>query len=375
MLTSIKKKQADINKDVSLIDCDVHCFLGSLDELIPYSDEWLHKMMNFGKFGNHFLKNQTAGAFDFPKTRYHNPNHVLRLDATTPDGGVPGSDPVFLAKDLFDRFNTTYGILNVGHGTMSSYHNVDVQIAYSSACNDWLIDKWGNTDDRYKIDIVVPTIDTEGTVKEIERVGKNPAVGGINLQNINIPLGKRHFWPIYEIAEQYGLPIVLHPDSEGSGEYAPAQFIGPASTYMEWHTSLSLVAQRQIMSLVCEGVFERFPNLKVVFVEYGFAWMPHLMWRLDKDWKALRDEIPWVKMLPSEYIRRNIRLATQPFEEAFRPKDILSIIEMIKAEDMLVFSSDYPHWDGEYSTEIFSHFPEDLKKKIFYENALNTYRF
>lgn len=375
MLAATEEKSAKNNTDVHLIDVDVHCFLGSLDELVPYSDEWLHKMMNFGKFNDQFLKNQTAGSFDFPKTRYHNPNHVLRLDATTPEGGVPGSSPSFVAKDLLDRFNTTYGILNVGHGTMSSYHNADVTAAYSSACNDWLYDKWVEFDGRYKIDMVVPTQDPQATVKEIERIGMRKGVVGINFQNINVPLGKKFFWPVYEIAEQYGLPIVLHPDSEGSGEYAPAQFIGPASTYMEWHSSLSLVPQRQINSLLCEGVFERFPNLKFVFVEYGFSWMPHLMWRLDKNWKSLRDEIPWVKMLPSEYIRRNVRLATQPFEESFHPKDILSIIDMIHAEDMLLFSSDYPHWDGEYDTRIFSHFPDDLKKKIFYENALQTYRF
>ncbi|PIC58314.1 amidohydrolase [Sporosarcina sp. P12(2017)] len=363
------------NKKTQLIDVDVHCFLGSLDELVPYSDEWLQKMMNFGKFSNRFLTSQTAGAFEFPKTRYHNPNHVLRLDATTPSGGVPGSDPAFVGTDLFDKFGTTYGILNVGHGTMAPYHNVDVTTAYSSACNDWLYDKWVNVDERFKIDMVVSTVDANATVKEIERIGKKPGVVGINLQNINIPLGKRHFWPIYEIAEAYGLPIVLHPDSEGSGEYSPPQYIGPASTYMEWHSSLSIVPMRQINSLICEGVFERFPKLKVVFVEYGFSWMPHLMWRLDKNWKALRDEIPWVKMLPSEYIRRNIRLATQPFEEPFHPKDLVTLVEMIDAEDMLMFSSDYPHWDGEHTMDIFAHFPDDLKHKIFYKNALETYRF
>ncbi|PWW28914.1 hypothetical protein DFO73_105151 [Cytobacillus oceanisediminis] len=54
--------------------------------------------------------------------------------------------------------------------------------------------------------------------------------------------------------------------------------IGPASTYYEWHASLGLLAQRIIISLVMEGVFEKFPNLKVVFVEYGFSWVAPLMW-------------------------------------------------------------------------------------------------
>ncbi|MCY0894839.1 MAG: amidohydrolase family protein [Alicyclobacillaceae bacterium] len=357
-----------------IIDCDVHPYLNSLEELTPYMDESIQRLMNIGRFEKKMLKNMNAGAFDFPKSRYNNPNYVLRLDAVTPDSGVPGSDPEFLTQDLFDRFHTKFGILNVGHGSMSAYHNVDMAISYSSACNDWLYDTWVESDPRYKMTMVVPTLDPTATVTEIERVGQKSGIVGINLQNVNIPLGNRFFWPVYQIAEEYGLPIVLHPDAEGSGEYAPTQSVGPASTYTEWHTTLSLVAQRQIMSLVCEGVLEKFPKLKFVFVEYGFAWLPSVMWRLDKNWKGLRDEIPWVKMLPSDYIRRNIRLGTQPMEESFHPKDIVTLVQMAKAEDMLVFASDYPHWDGEYSPKVFAAFPDDMKRKIFYDNASQAYR-
>jgi predicted TIM-barrel fold metal-dependent hydrolase len=221
--------------------------------------------------------------------------------------------------------------------------------------------------------ILVTPLDPNLAIKEIERVGKREGCVGINLQNINIPLGKRHFYPIYEIAEKYNLPIVLHPDAEGSGEYSPSQAVGPASTYIEWHSSLSLVAQRQFMSLVFEGVFERFPKLKVVFIEYGFSWLPSVMWRMDKNWKGLREEVPWVKKLPSEYVRNNIRLGTQPSEEPFHPKDLIEIIRMAKAEDMLLYSSDYPHWDGDPVDKVFKHFPQDMKNKIFYQNAKDTF--
>jgi predicted TIM-barrel fold metal-dependent hydrolase len=372
-MSAAEAENAKHRTTTGLIDCDVHPYLSSLNELIPYMDESLQRRMNIGRFEKNILKNMNAGAFDFPKARYANPNYVLRLDAITPSGGVPGSDPEFLKKDLFDRFNTTYGILNNGHGSMSAFHNVEMAAEYSIACNDWLYDTWVQNDPRYKMTMVVAPLDPQLTVKEIERIGHKPGIVGINLQSVNIPLGKRHFWPIYEIAEKYGLPIVLHPDAEGSGEYAPAQSVGPASTYIEWHASLSLVAQRQIMSLVYEGVFEKFPKLTFVFIEYGFAWLPSVMWRLDKNWKAIRDEVPWVKMLPSEYIRRNVRLGTQPIEEPFRPKDLVELIQMINAEDMLMFASDYPHWDGDIMDRIFLQFPEELKHKIFYENAKKTY--
>ncbi|MBI0580720.1 amidohydrolase [Neobacillus cucumis] len=374
METILKENEVNQKVETGLIDCDVHPYLDDFNELIPYVEEGIQKHMNIGRFEKNMLSNMNAGAFTFPKARYANPNHVLRLDAITPNGGVPGSDPVFAIQDLFDKHQHKYGILNIGHGSMAGYHNVEIAAGYTSGSNDWLYDRWVQSDPRFKMTMSVTPVAPDLAIEEIKRIGHKPGIVGINLQCINIPLGKRHFWPLYELAQEYNLPIVLHPDTEGTAEYAPPNAVGPASTYAEWHTSLSLIAQRQIMSLVCEGVFEKFPNLKFNFIEYGFSWLPSLMWRLDKNWKALRSEMPWVKKLPSEYIRNNVRLGTQPIEESFHPKDIVQLIQMAKAEEMLLFASDYPHWDGDEKDQAFLHFPEELKQKIFYENAKNSYR-
>jgi uncharacterized protein len=357
-----------------LIDCDVHPFLSDLNELNPYLDESIQKIMGLGKFSKGALSKQNGGSFLFPTSVYGNPlPSPLRADAFPPNGDLPGTDPAFLTKDLFDRSNTTFGILNAGHGTMSAYHNVEVASKYTSAVNDWLYNKWIKSDKRFRMTMEITPLDPELSIKEIERIGSRPEIVGINMHCINIPMGKRHYWPIYEMAERYNLPIVLHPDAEGTGDYAAPLGVGPASTYHEWHASLGLVAQRNIISLVTEGVFEKFPNLRVVFVEYGFSWVAPLMWRLDKDWKSLRHETPWVKMLPSEYIRRNIRLGTQPIEEPDRPKDLVTLIQMIKAEEMLVYCSDYPHWDGDDADRVFLHFPKEMRQKILFDNAKSTY--
>ncbi|TVY04234.1 amidohydrolase family protein [Cohnella terricola] len=356
-----------------LIDADVHPFMSSLEEMVPYTDRTLRKRLRIGEFKNSsFGENTfTSDSFKLPFQRYDNigPLHGLRTDAVPPSGKIPGADKEFMVKDLLDRYDTKFAVLNAGGGVMAAYHDVDLSIEFNRAYNDYLYEEWVNYDPRFKMTMMATPLDPQATVREIERIGRRPGVVGINLQNINIPLGKRHFYPIYEIAEEYGLPIILHPDAETSGEYAPAQAVGPASTYMEWHTSLGLVAQRQIISLVCDGVFERFPKLKVAFIEYGFSWLPSLLWRIDKNWKALREEVPWMKRLPSEYILQNIRIGTQPSEEPFYPGDLNEIIRMSKAEDILIYCSDYPHWDGDPVDQVFRSFSPELKEKVFSKNG------
>jgi uncharacterized protein len=103
----------------------------------------------------------------------------------------------------------------------------------------------------------------------------------------------------------------------------------------------------QINSLVCEGVFEKFPTLTFVGIEGGLAWLPHLMWRMDKNYKALRDTTPWLKRLPSEYIVDHVRLTTQPIEEPDTRDALAQVLAMMSADKTVMFSSDYPHWDND----------------------------
>src|SRR6185503_19967652 len=100
----------------------------------------------------------------------------------------------------------------------------------------------------------------------------------------------------------------------------------------EWHTALSQVFHGNTISLVCQGVFERFPDLKVVIGEGGIAWLLDVMWSLDKDWRSLRDEVPWLTRLPSEYIVDHIRLTTQPFVEPEKRSHLHALLEIVHAD-------------------------------------------
>jgi len=127
-------------------------------------------------------------------------------------------------------------------------------------------------------------------------------------------------------------------------------------------------------SFILGGVFERFPGLKVVLVEGGFAWAPALAWRMDKHFDKFRKEVPHLKQRPSDYLRRHIWWTTQPIEEPEQARHLTEIIDWI-GWDRLLYSSDYPHWD--YDNPSFSFkFPmtEAQRRQIFRDNAMALYR-
>ena len=99
------------------------------------------------------------------------------------------------------------------------------------------------------------------------------------------PLGQRRYWPIYEAAGAAGLPVGIHAFGYGG---RPMTAGGWPSYYIEEMVGHAQCQQAVLTSLVFEGVFERFPKLKVVLVEAGFAWAPALAWRMDGSSRKLR---------------------------------------------------------------------------------------
>jgi uncharacterized protein len=186
--------------------------------------------------------------------------------------------------------------------------------------------------------------------------------------------GQRFYHPIYEAAEKNGVHIAIHPGGEGSGITGPPTPSGYPTRYFEWHNIIPINYMAQINSLVCEGVFEKFPRLKIIALEGGVSWLPQLMWRMDKNYKALRSTTPWLKRLPSEYIVDHIRLSTQPVEEPPEPSDLIDMYRMAKAERTVMFSSDYPHWDNDNPTHnALNHLPDELRRRILWETAAECY--
>ena len=185
-----------------------------------------------------------------------------------------------------------------------------------------------------------------------------------------MPLGRRYHWPIYEAAERLNLPIGVHAGS--SYRHAPTP-TGWPSYFVEDYVAHSQAFQSQLLSFLAEGVFTKFPRLKVVMMEAGFTWLPPFLWRADKSWRGVRREIPWITEPPSDIIRRHVRFAIQPLDEPPDPSIMERVVEQIGSEDMLLFSTDYPHWQFERDEVLPKGFSKSLIRKVLVDNPLATY--
>ncbi len=310
---------------------------------------------------------------------YRSPIGVDRSDAVPPQGGQPGSDPDYLLEHHFDRYGIDYGVLHPA-GTLGLGVSADYRYAAAacSAYNDYMIETWLQHTpggERFLGALLVAPQWPDAAAAEIRRVGGHPKMKQVIMCSAaRIPFGNAYYWPIYEAAEEMGLPVAVHPGAEGNGISGPATSAGYPSSYFEWHTSLSQNYMAHLTSLVCEGVFQRFPGLIFVAVEGGIAWLPHLMWRLDKNWKALRELAPWLTEPPSQVIRQHVRLTSQPIEEPEKPEHLLQIFEMMHAGEVLMYSSDYPHWDFDDPKHAFPKLSQDLADRIFFKNAADLYQ-
>jgi hypothetical protein len=363
-VTQLAEPVSSTQQRLSLVDCDVHNAVPNDAALHPYlSARWKrHNEL----FGSHTTRPFRKG-FRYPKIT---PGGGARVDAWPASGALPGSDLDLMREQLLDLYNVDVAVLNTLHQGVEQ-RNEDYAAALSRAVNEWQVEHWLEKDSRLRASVTVPYESPELAAAEIRRVAAHPGfVQVLLLPRTREPLGRRRYWPIYEAAAEVGLPIGIHFASSTIG---PVTAGGWPSYYIEDHTVASIAFQTQLPSLILEGVFDRFPTLQAVLVEGGFAWLPPLMDRMDALYHRMRDEVPDLQRLPSEYVPAHIRLTTQPMEEPTRPRDLLDLIEDI-GNELLMFSTDYPHWDFDNPHRAFQTRLTDCdRSRIMHENATAFY--
>jgi uncharacterized protein len=279
-------------------------------------------------------------------------------------------------SQFLDDFGLAYAIGNCLHGSQALYDE-NMAAAFCRAVNDWLRSEWLANDERLYASMVLSPQSPELAAEEIDRLANDKRfVQALLPSRCELPLGRKFYWPIYKAAERHGIPIGIHAGT--MSRHAPTQ-CGYPSHFVEDYVAQSQAFAAQLASLVSEGVFTKFPGLRVVLIESGVTWLPAMLWRFDKDWRGVHVEVPWVKGTPGAIIRDHVRFTVQPFDappqapDGSRPDELLRILDHIGSDDVLLFSTGYPSWRVEDGDVLPPGISESLFKKIKFDNPLATY--
>jgi predicted TIM-barrel fold metal-dependent hydrolase len=274
-----------------------------------------------------------------------------------------------LCEQALDAFGTRFAICNCIWGPVA-LHAEDLGAALCRAMNDWLVHEWLDHDPRLRASIVISLQSPELAVEEIERrAADRRFVQVLLLAMGELPLGRRSHWPIYAAAERHRLPIGIHAGS--LYRHAPTAAGWPAS-FLGDYVSQAQAFQAQLLSLMSEGTFEKFPDLSIVLSESGVTWLPSFIWRAVKTWRAMRSEVPWMTN-PAEIMRDRVRLTLQPFDAPDGPGRLERLAELVGTDRMFLFSTDYPHWHFDGQNAVPDGLPPALLRKLLVVNALETY--
>jgi predicted TIM-barrel fold metal-dependent hydrolase len=176
--------------------------------------------------------------------------------------------------------------------------------------------------------------------------------------------------PTYAAMQERKLPLGFHAIFSWGDQSLRLtnRFIGVHALGFAWHNMLHLT------NWVTNGMPERFPGLKTVWIESGLAWIPFLMQRLDNEYMMRPSDCPELKKKPSDYMREMF-FTSQPMEMVDNRAALEVTFQMINAETQLLYSSDYPHWDMDLPSTIYDlpFLTEAAKRNILGGNALRLF--
>lgn len=340
------------------IDCDVHPLLPTPADLTPFmSDYWRDTI--------------DVRGLDVWETIAYPANAPLTIRADW-KGLQPRADasPEALAKILLDPFGFSHAILNCLF-PVQAFRDGNMAAAFARAANDWLIDTWLSRDARLRGSVLVPIQHVDLAVDEINRRASDPRFVQILLLVMgDQPLGKSQFWPLYAAAEKHGFAVAIHA---GSSYHHPVTGSGWPSHYLEDYAAQSAGFHTQLGSLISEGVFVKYPKLKVVLTESGVSWLPAYLWRLSKFWRGIRNEVPWIDREPVEFVRDNVRLTLQPFDSPGDAASVQRIMNQLGSDELILFSTDFPHWQFDGDAMLPQGLSATQVRKMLIDNPSATY--
>ena len=247
----------------------------------------------------------------------------------------------------------------------------EVEVALARAYNRWITEVILPSNSRLRSMLYLPFNDPEATYRTVkEFAGRKGVIGFMVVSTRYKPVYENAYMKTYALLEEAGLPLSFHASYHWND-----QLVSLTNRFITAHAvGFTFFNAVHCANWIVNGLPERFPKLKVIWIESGLAWIPWLMQRLDNDFRMRTSEAPSLKRLPSEYMR-DMFYTSQPMEMVNNREALELTFKMINAETQLLYSSDYPHWDMDLPSTIWDlpFLNEQAKRKILGLNAKRVF--
>jgi hypothetical protein len=367
------RKQADVRglDDVLIVDVDCHHY--ETDNLLPIIEFIEDPSLRQVALNTYRYKGAAAVLYDQPGYQDVGgrvPRYQLRKTEEIAEKGA-GRD-VSQALRWMDALSVDYACLFPTPMLFLGLHpQVEVEVNMARAYNRWMTEAVLPMNDRLRSMLYLPFNDPDATYEMVRQfVGKPGVIGFMVVSTRYKPVYHNDYMKTYALLEEAGLPLAFHASYHWND-----QLMSLSNRFIAAHAvGFTFFNAVHCANWIVNGLPERFPKLKVIWVESGLAWIPWLMQRLDNDFRMRTSECPALKKLPSDYMR-DMYYTSQPMEMVNNREALELTFRMINAETQLLYSSDYPHWDMDLPSVMWDlpFLTEQAKRQILGLNAASIF--
>src|SRR3984957_4357956 len=355
-------------EDFMIIDADAHHYeTGSYKEIYQYIEDPVMRDQFMYTKGQTTLPRSTGGFQEMAGriTRYEHRASEQAPGAKHRDIGVTLKWMDSMGIDVACVFPTP--MLGLGLNPI-----VEVEVQYARAYNRWLTEKILAQGPAFVSLFSLPMNDPVAALKMVEEFSGRQGVVGFLVTTVRYkPLYNNVYMKLYRVLEERGLPLAFHAATNWGDQSMNItnKFIATHALGFTWFNIVHMT------NWVVNGIPERFPGLKSIWIESGLAWVPFLMQRLDNEYMMRSSEVPSLKRKPSDYMRE-MNYTSQPMEMVNNRTMLEDTFKMINAENQLLYASDYPHWDMDLPSTIYDlpFLSQQAKRNILGENARKLFK-
>ena len=370
---AVREKNLKKFDDFLIVDIDAHvsesAFWEEVTDYIP-SDVWKYNAKSFKERGGGAGLSNGQPGMNYQDQFLRVPHGTAIREKI--DRAKEGHPQAVLARRAMDAMGIDYmTVFPTPMLTLGIHPQPEVEVELSKAYNRWLCEEILPQDKGLLGLLYLPFNTPEACAPMVEEFGEKKGVAGFTVTSTrHRPVHHNSYMRLYSVLEERALPLAFHAGLQWE-DGSMAQLNRFISMHALSFVHFNLV---HMTNWVINGLPERFPKLKPLWIESGLAWIPYLMQRLDSEYMMRTSEAPLLKRKPSEYMRE-MYYSSQPIE-LNHLKLVESTFEAINAETQLLYASDWPHWDFDTPSTIYDlpFLNERQKRNILGGNAARLFK-